>query len=266
MLRRRVFYRLSKLGVNYYDRELPGDVATRVVADLDRILTFVEQQAFRFASQFMIIIVALGAIIIMAPGVIPVVLGLIGLIVILTVIQLPFANRALVVVARRARCGHPQVPGRLRRPPRDPSSRCARDPDPEVRGSELGASTRALVGGHPAEHAHRDHPVPGHDDHRARALPGGQPRAEAGPQHRHRDLGRAARHHRHPAAPAARTHLQRVPRRAGVVAATVPAVRRAHPPGGRRERAAEPPSRRARHLRVGGVHLPRHRRGRCSTT
>ena len=41
VLRRRVFYRLSKLGVNYYDRELPGDVATRVVADLDRILTFV---------------------------------------------------------------------------------------------------------------------------------------------------------------------------------------------------------------------------------
>ena len=95
VLRRRVFYRLSKLGVNYYDRELPGDVATRVVADLDRILTFVEQQAFRFASQLMITVVALGAIIIMAPGVIPVVLGLIGLIVILTIAQLPFANRAL---------------------------------------------------------------------------------------------------------------------------------------------------------------------------
>jgi ATP-binding cassette subfamily B protein len=95
VLRRRVFYRLSRLGVNYYDRELPGDVATRVVADLDRILTFVEQQAFRFASQFMITLVALGAIMIMAPGVIPVVLGLIGLIVIITVIQLPFANRAL---------------------------------------------------------------------------------------------------------------------------------------------------------------------------
>ena len=86
---------------------------------------------------------------------------------------------------------------------------------------------------------------------------------QPGPQHRHRGLGGAPRHHRHPTAPAARTHLQHVPRRAGVVAATVPAVRRAHPPGGRRERAGEPPSRRARHLRVGRVHLPRHHAARA---
>ncbi|MEX1008335.1 MAG: ABC transporter ATP-binding protein [Acidimicrobiia bacterium] len=95
VLRRRVFYRLSKLGVNYYDRELPGDVATRVVADLDKILGFVQESAFRFASFTAIFIVAMGAIVILAPGVIPVVLALAVIILVLTLIQLPFANRAL---------------------------------------------------------------------------------------------------------------------------------------------------------------------------
>jgi ATP-binding cassette subfamily B protein len=95
VLRRRVFYRLSKLGVNYYDRELPGDVATRVVADLDRILTFVQEPAFRFASQAMIFFAALAAIVILAPGVLPVVLALLGIILLITLAQLPFATRAL---------------------------------------------------------------------------------------------------------------------------------------------------------------------------
>jgi ATP-binding cassette subfamily B protein len=95
VLRRRVFYRLSKLGVNYYDRELPGDVATRVVADLDKILAFVAEAGFRFASLTAIFIVAMGAIVVLAPGVIPVVLALLATILILTAIQLPLANRAL---------------------------------------------------------------------------------------------------------------------------------------------------------------------------
>jgi ATP-binding cassette subfamily B protein len=95
VLRRRVFYRLSKLGVNYYDRELPGDVATRVVADLDKILTFVQESGFRFASFAAIFVTAMGAIVILAPGVLPVVLALVAIILVLTLIQLPFANRAL---------------------------------------------------------------------------------------------------------------------------------------------------------------------------
>jgi ATP-binding cassette subfamily B protein len=95
VLRRRVFYRLSKLGVNYYDRELPGDVATRVVADLDKILAFVAEAGFRFASLIAIFIVAIGAIAVIAPGVIPVVVALVAIILILTAIQLPLANRAL---------------------------------------------------------------------------------------------------------------------------------------------------------------------------
>ena len=95
VLRRRVFYRLSKLGVNYYDRELPGDVATRVVADLDKILTFVQESGFRFASYVAIFVTAMAGIVILAPGVLPVVLALVAVIVILTLIQLPYANRAL---------------------------------------------------------------------------------------------------------------------------------------------------------------------------
>jgi ATP-binding cassette subfamily B protein len=95
VLRRRVFYRLTKLGVNYYDRELPGDVATRIVADLDRILSFGANSAFRFVIQLVLCVVALGAIIVLAPGVTVVVVIMLGLILLVTAIQLPFANRAL---------------------------------------------------------------------------------------------------------------------------------------------------------------------------
>jgi ATP-binding cassette, subfamily B, bacterial len=95
VMRRRVFYRLSRLGVNYYDRELPGDVATRVVADLDKILAFVQDAGFRFASLAAIFVVAIGAIIVIAPQVVGVVLALLAIIVVLTALQLPLANRAL---------------------------------------------------------------------------------------------------------------------------------------------------------------------------
>ena len=94
LLRRRVFYRLSKLGVNFYDRELPGDVATRVVADLDKILGFVQAAAFQFVSFTSIFIVAIIAIMILAPGVIPLVLAVLGIMLVLTLIELPIAARA----------------------------------------------------------------------------------------------------------------------------------------------------------------------------
>ncbi len=94
LLRRRVFYRLSKLGVDFYDRELPGDVATRVVADLDRILGFVQSAAFQFVSFTAIFIGAIVAIMILAPGVIPLVLAVLGIMLLLTLIELPIAARA----------------------------------------------------------------------------------------------------------------------------------------------------------------------------
>ena len=45
-LRRRAFFRLGALGVDYYDRELPGQVAARCVYDLDRILQFLQSTGF----------------------------------------------------------------------------------------------------------------------------------------------------------------------------------------------------------------------------
>ena len=81
--------------MNYYDRELPGDVATRVVADLDRILSFGEQPPSASSSQLVIFVVALGAIIVLAPGSPRCVVVMLGLILLVTAVQLPFANRAL---------------------------------------------------------------------------------------------------------------------------------------------------------------------------
>ena len=114
VLRRRVFYRLTKLGVNYYDRELPGDVATRIVADLDRILSFGANSAFRFVIQLVLCVVALGAIIVLAPGVTAVVVIMLGLDPARHRGAAPVRQPRALVVAPGARCGHAQVPGRLR--------------------------------------------------------------------------------------------------------------------------------------------------------
>ena len=44
MLRRRMLHRLTRLGVDYYDRELPGQVAARAVYDLDRVSDLLSDQ------------------------------------------------------------------------------------------------------------------------------------------------------------------------------------------------------------------------------
>ena len=72
-LRRRVFRRLTKLGVNYYDRELPGDVATRIVADLDKLLSFLQGTGFFLLSNLAITVVGITAILVIAPQVWPIV-------------------------------------------------------------------------------------------------------------------------------------------------------------------------------------------------
>ena len=50
LLRRRAFGRLMRLGVDFYDRELPGRVAARVVYDLDQIAVFLESGVYELAS------------------------------------------------------------------------------------------------------------------------------------------------------------------------------------------------------------------------
>ncbi len=44
MLRRRMLHRLTRLGVDFYDRELPGQVAARAVYDLDRVSDLLSDQ------------------------------------------------------------------------------------------------------------------------------------------------------------------------------------------------------------------------------
>jgi ATP-binding cassette, subfamily B, bacterial len=94
VLRRRVFRRLTTLGINYYDRELPGDVATRVVADLDRLLSFAQGPAFIIVSGLSIAVVSLTAIIVIAPATWPIVVVFLGLMAVITLAQFPAATKA----------------------------------------------------------------------------------------------------------------------------------------------------------------------------
>ena len=94
ILRRRVFRRLTRLGINYYDRELPGDVATRIVADLDNILRFVQGPGFIIVSRIAITIVGLTAVLLVAPTTWPIVILMVGLIIFVSLVQLPAAMHA----------------------------------------------------------------------------------------------------------------------------------------------------------------------------
>ena len=240
VLRRRVFYRLSKLGVNYYDRELPGDVATRVVADLDKILAFVagsRRSGSRASSRSSSSRWSRSSS--SRPACIPVVLVLLGLIIVLTAHPAPVREPG----ARRGRAtSSAWSPGSSRR-----------TSAPATRSATSGAhaiQTQKFVEASWERRRARWWAITLQNTHTAvvqflgtmtTALvlyQAGHARARPGADHRHRGVGAAARHHRHPAAPAARPALQPVPRRARVVATPVRAVRRADPSRGRRERAS----------------------------
>ncbi len=94
LLRRRIFHRLTKLGIDFYDRELPGEVATRVVNDLDTILGFVGERLFRFISGLGRFTVGVVVVIVLVPQLTPVIIGIIALILALTAGQLYLGMRA----------------------------------------------------------------------------------------------------------------------------------------------------------------------------
>ena len=94
LLRRRVFHRLARLGIDFYDRELPGEVATRVVNDLDTILYFLQQPAFLLVTGTAQLVVGMAIIVALAPSVFVVVIGMLALMVVVTVIQLWLGTRA----------------------------------------------------------------------------------------------------------------------------------------------------------------------------
>ncbi|HUR78275.1 MAG TPA: ABC transporter ATP-binding protein [Acidimicrobiales bacterium] len=93
VLRMRIVSRLTRIGVDYYDRELPGRVAARVVHDLERIMQLLESGLARLAS----ITLLVGTIVVLyawSPPVARVVSVYLFIAVVLTVVQVPFAARA----------------------------------------------------------------------------------------------------------------------------------------------------------------------------
>jgi len=98
LLRRRVLHRLTRLGIDFYDRELPGQVATRAVYDLDRIADLLGDQSdgavYQFVSSMAILTLTIGAMFLFS-----VPIALVGLIFIPVLLLeslgfLPVADRA----------------------------------------------------------------------------------------------------------------------------------------------------------------------------
>jgi ATP-binding cassette subfamily B protein len=93
-LRRRAFGRLMRLGVDFYDRELPGKVATRVVHDLDQIALFLETGVFELATSITVLLLSFGVIWAWDPTVAASVAGVIPLLCLITALQLRPADKA----------------------------------------------------------------------------------------------------------------------------------------------------------------------------
>jgi len=94
VLRRRAFARLMRLGVDFYDRELPGRVAARVVHDLNQIGIFLETGIYDIASAITLLVLSFTVITVWEPSVAMSVAGVVPLLAILTVAQMRPAARA----------------------------------------------------------------------------------------------------------------------------------------------------------------------------
>lgn len=94
LLRRRVFQRLSRLGVDFYDREMPGEVASRVVYDLDVLSRFLETSLFFFLSQVALILVGMALIIAISPALVPLMVIILVIVGLVSVVQYPIVDRA----------------------------------------------------------------------------------------------------------------------------------------------------------------------------
>jgi ATP-binding cassette subfamily B protein len=104
LFRRRQFQRLSRLGIDYYDRELPGQVSARLVWDLDILRNFFENVALFAITQVSQIVLAFTAILVISPSVFPVVLVVAVVIIAMTAVNLPLNRRANETA--RDRLGH----------------------------------------------------------------------------------------------------------------------------------------------------------------
>jgi ATP-binding cassette subfamily B protein len=93
LLRRRVFQRLSKLGIDYYDRELPGEVAARVVFDLDQVHQFAQRSSLMMFTNLGQLVIGFAILGVIAPAVLPVAGALAIALVVLACIQVPITTR-----------------------------------------------------------------------------------------------------------------------------------------------------------------------------
>ena len=100
-LRNRTIYRLTRLGIDYYDRELPGQVSSRVVYDLERVGNFTDAAFLRLTSDVTLILLAVGAAIVWEPSLWWIVVGFTVAMAAVSFIQLPIANRAVNHTRRR---------------------------------------------------------------------------------------------------------------------------------------------------------------------
>jgi ATP-binding cassette, subfamily B, bacterial len=107
-LRRRVFERLTWLGVEYYDRELPGKVSTKVVHDIDKVSRFLgtgfgEPGMYQLASNVALFLGSMGIITLLSAQVALVVLPFAVIVLLMTWGQIGVADRAYA--ASRLRLG-----------------------------------------------------------------------------------------------------------------------------------------------------------------
>ncbi len=94
VLRRRLLSRLTSLGIDFYDREAPGQIASRAVIDLGRISRFCELYLFRVLETGGIFVFSLIVAALLAPSITVLMVFFIPLGVVVTLIQLPFLDRA----------------------------------------------------------------------------------------------------------------------------------------------------------------------------
>jgi ATP-binding cassette, subfamily B, bacterial len=94
LLRRRVLHRLTRLGVDFYDRELPGQVASRVVFDLDRIADFLDEGPYRIVSSVALLVLAVFAMMFFNVSVALIGAIFVPITIALSVGFLPFADKA----------------------------------------------------------------------------------------------------------------------------------------------------------------------------
>lgn len=94
LLRRRILARLLRLPVAFYDRELPGAVATRAVRDLDVISLFVDGGVYLIAIGLALGVGTMAALLLISPPTAIVVAGFALVLAIITLAQMRLADRA----------------------------------------------------------------------------------------------------------------------------------------------------------------------------